>query len=39
MLSILKESREEDNDPYFNEGYFPKQEEILRELTSKYNDY
>lgn len=38
MLSVLREAREEENDPYFNEGYFPKQEDILRELIVRYNE-
>lgn len=38
MLGVLREAREEENDPYFNEGYFPKQEDTLRELIVRYNE-
>lgn len=38
MLAVLREAREEEDDPYFNEGYFPRQEEALRELVLRYNE-
>lgn len=38
MLGVLSEAREEENDAYFNEGYFPKQEDALRELVVRYNE-
>ena len=38
MLGVLREAREEENDAYFNEGYFPKQEDALRELVVRYNE-